>query len=124
MIYEKTCKVCGKPFITNHPRYCVCGDECRQINTNIAGKRYWQNNREKVLLKRKASYKKRKSISRKIYYCKTCGGEVEHGKQTHCIDCLLKAYKRKDTRGWALHVLSCRGYDAETIRFEIEERGY
>ena len=58
-----------------------------------------------------------------IKYCKICNCELPHGKQTYCLDCLLKMYVN-DSKSKALHILNSRGLDKTMIQEELRERGW
>lgn len=75
-----------------------------------------------------AYYHKHKKKSTKR--CAVCGGELEHGNQTYCLDCLLKDYMASvkgelgsSGRNTAYHRLVCRGYDITGILKACKERG-
>lgn len=73
-----------------------------------------------------AYYHKRKKKTTKR--CAVCGGELEHGNQTYCLDCLLRdfanGYKTGDGYFTACRRLYNRGYDVKQMVAEAQERGY
>ena len=60
--------------------------------------------------------------------CQDCGILLPHGKQTYCLDCLLRAYIRTkgdsgNERKKIRHRLYNRGLDSKEIEYEIKKRG-
>ena len=49
-----------------------------------------------------------------------CGGPLEDNRQKYCLKCLLREYLYGDHKK-AYMVLRQRGYDTETIRYEISQ---
>lgn len=114
----KICKNCKKSFepIPKHRKYCC--EACQKTGIHERQREYRIRNTD--ILRRKAATK----YIRKIALCEECKTELPHGRQKMCLECLLKNYKGSDKEKHhrARSILYCRGYDAETIKYECEER--
>ena len=122
---EKNCKICGKPFLAKQSNYLICSDECRKINEkyhrNRLSKRYDKDYRRARYGKGTDWYAKHYVKTRVIKHCKVCNCELPNGHQTYCLNCLLDMWANGNKK-YAMHVLSCRGYDKTMILDEIAER--
>ena len=121
-MYDKICKVCGGSFKAVNNHYVICSEECRKKylrdKSRIRSKIYYHTLHGKI--QRKNWYKKNHTPVAK--FCLSCGDPLPDGRQTYCIDCLLRDYKYGN-RAVAAQRLACRGYDKEMILTEIEDRG-
>lgn len=103
MKYEKICRVCGKPFITNNSRYAMCSKECSHnyqleyVRKRNADPQYreWINKCSRARTRRNP----------KIVICGICGQPVPHKYNSNdniCYkryheECVLKeAYEALD----------------------------
>ena len=108
-MYEKICKVCGKPFRAANPNYCLCSDECRKIrqteHNHNAHKKFVHTGRYKKYLHNyyKAHYKPT------VHYCISCGDKLPDGRQRYCLKCLVKDYIENGSNA-AYRRLQLRGY--------------
>lgn len=120
-MYTKICPVCGMTFEAANSRYKYCSDECRKkrkYNANKAHlKEYYKTSRG--IYARKTYYKKHHKPVEK--YCADCGKKLDDGRQTWCLDCLLKDYAENNSH-IAYQRLANRGYDRELIMEEINSR--
>lgn len=117
-MYKKICPICNRNFEVANSRYKYCSDECRKQqkrqNDRVHAKLYYHSSRG--MHNYKAYYKPVEK------YCPDCGKRLDDGRQTWCVDCLLKDYAETKSR-IAYKRLSCRGYDRELITEEINSRG-
>lgn len=115
---EKSCCICGKLFLAKAVNIQCCSSQCKiekrkQSNVRYKkGSEYWSIHYPQLHAKRRI-----------IKYCKICNCELPHGKQTYCLDCLLKMYVN-DSKSKALHILNSRGLDKTMIQEELRERGW
>ena len=103
MKYEKICRVCGKPFITNNSRYAMCSKECsHSYRLEYARKQNADPQHREWINK----YRRAKTRSNpKIVICGICGKPVPHKYSSNgniCYkryheECVLKeAYEALD----------------------------
>lgn len=115
---KKSCCICGHSFQAKSANVYCCSPECskerrRQYQSRYRrGSEYWAK-----------YYPQLHAKVRIIKYCKICSHELPHGKQTYCLDCLLKMYLN-DNKHEALHILGSRGYDKAMIKEELKQRGW
>lgn len=121
-MYTKICPICNCEFETPNNHYRYCSAECRKEHT-----RQYDKERAKIYYhssrgthNRKIYYKEHRKLVEK--YCPDCGKRLEDGRQTWCLDCLLKDYATTESPV-AYKRLVCRGYDRELITEEINSRG-
>ena len=121
-MYDKICKVCGNSFQAVNSRYTICSDECRKKHNR-------EQNRERNALYYKSAigkYKHKKYNKEHYAYvnkhCAKCGDPLTDGRQSYCLDCLLRDYLYNNTATTRQRLYN-RGYDTEMILTEIEERG-
>lgn len=57
--------------------------------------------------------------------CAICGGLLDHGNQTYCLNCLLDNYVNgeREERDHAYHCLTSRGYSTQEALREAQRRG-
>ena len=98
---KKQCCICGEIFNARQSNYIYCSEKCRKEARyqrwklcNSKGTEYWNT-----------IYPKIHEKHRVIKYCKICNCELPHGKQTYCLDCLLKMYMNNN-KSKAFHILS------------------
>ena len=119
---DKICPICSRKFQAVNPRYKYCSDECREKVEVLRKRKSALNYSHSTIgkIKRKQYYKQH--YQPVIKYCKTCGGKLESGKQTWCIDCLIKDFLYSHTKE-SYGRLANRGYDVDMILEEAEARG-
>lgn len=121
-MYDKICKICGKPFLAANPRYNICSEECRRENRRQYDKyknhRYYRT--EKATAKRKVYYKEHYKPT--VHYCQVCGDPLPDGRQTYCLRCLVSTYMTAEQpyKQIAYNRLALRGYDKAMILDEAE----
>ena len=120
-MYIKICPICGTEFETINSRYKYCSDKCRKVVMDKLNKEHAKiyYNSDNGLRKRRAYYKAHYQPVKK--YCLECGKQLEDGRQTWCLDCLLKDYA-ETASPLAYKRLLCRGYDKELIMEEINSK--
>lgn len=112
-MYEKECPICNKMFYSQNRKKIYCSSLCRKRHDSLKSKEKY--NKQKYL-----EYYKQHRI---IKNCAICNKALPNGKQSYCMDCLLKEYLHGDTKR-ARHILECRGYDKATIQYELKQRGW
>lgn len=108
------CAICNTTFENNSTHFRkYCSDECATEGKRIAADKYVKTHKDKIQEKR--------NKLKKIAVCLGCGDILPNAKQTRCLNCLLRDYKYHycETAYSRLH---SRGYDKETIEYEIKER--
>lgn len=113
---ERICRICGKKFIVRHSRQCTCSVKCSQENARQRNKQYTSDPMYKRLQHKR--YKER--YKPRVRSCKICGGPLEDNRQKYCLKCLLREYLYGNHKK-AYMVLRQRGYDTETIQYEISQ---
>lgn len=118
IMHDKICKVCGESFQTADTRRKYCSDKC-----------FKEHERERLAIFNRTSIGKfKRKQYRKEHYtpvgkcCVECGDPLTDGRQSYCLDCLLRDYLYNNTATTRQRLYN-RGYDTEMILTEIEERG-
>lgn len=96
MQYEKACKICGKPFITNHVNYVTCSPECGKENGRRLNIEYRKDPHFNE--KRNLKYRNKRLLNSTIVPCKICGEPVPptHGptgqlaRKHYHIECIKR----------------------------------
>lgn len=115
---EKSCCICGKLFQAKAVNIQCCSSQCKTEKRKQSNMRYKKGS-EYWAIHYPQLYAKRRIIK----YCKICNCELPNGKQSYCIECLLKEYFQGNKQK-AFHILSCRGYNTIMINEEIKQRGW
>lgn len=120
-MYNKVCKICGKEFQAVNKNYCLCSPECRKISERESHKdalrKYYATTLGKERSKR--YYKEHRTLVNK--QCACCGTKLDDGRQSYCLNCLLKDY-RDNPSVISRKRLYSRGFDKAMIEEEIKER--
>lgn len=74
---KKICVICGKEFETNYKQVVTCSKECLEIRKKRCVKKYYQDNRDK-LLEYQAKYQKEHRKSLKPEKKNTVQAEFDH----------------------------------------------
>lgn len=118
-MYDKVCKICGKQFQAINRNYCMCSPECRKISERESRKqtlrRYYATDlgKEKIL----RYYRKHRVLVDKM--CACCGIKLDDGRQTYCLECLLRDYRDNHTP-ISVRRLYSRGLDKTMIKEELK----
>lgn len=121
---EVKCPVCGKVFMSKQSNYKLCSPECKKkrIYQHYHSEKYKQTRkRYKQSKKGREIYQKALEKHRVKKHCKLCGKLLPNGNQKYCFDCLLKGWSEGDQS--MKRILWNRGYDSETIEYELKQRG-
>ena len=113
---ERICRICGKKFVVKHSRQCTCSVKCSQENARQMNRQYVADPTYKMLQHKR--YKAR--YQPKVHTCRICDGPLEDNRQKYCLPCLFREYLNGD-RKKAYMVLRQRGFDTETIQYEISQ---
>lgn len=81
----KNCRICGKVFEANNPRYCTCSSACSLKNAKALNKKWRQNNVDRM---REYNAKRTRKYKKPIILCGICGEEVPQ-------ICSERGYSRK-----------------------------
>lgn len=71
----KTCRICGKVFEANNPRFCTCSPACSKKNNVIMQKKNYLAHRSEYNQKRRAS--QQESYRQRFVPCLICGKNIE-----------------------------------------------
>lgn len=112
-MYDKICKVCGKPFHAANPRYLVCSAECRKIYQTRYKQIYAETHPDYVIRQRLRKYRRAVHIYKPIEKpCALCGEILPDGRQKYCLRCLISEFISKGGKAGspAYRILLMRGY--------------
>lgn len=70
----KNCRICGKAFEANNPRYCTCSPACSIKNNAIMQKKNYLAHRDEYNQKTRASHQE--SYRQRFVPCRICGENV------------------------------------------------
>lgn len=69
----KTCRICGKEFEANNPRYCTCSTECSIKNRSIVQKKYLLTHPN---YNQESRDRQREKHRQRFVPCRICGENV------------------------------------------------
>lgn len=118
-MYNKVCKICGKEFQAINRNYCMCSPECRKISERESRRKSMRKYLATDLGKEisRLYYKKHRVLVNKKCVC--CGTKLNDGRQTYCLECLLKDYRDNRTP-ISIRRLYSRGFDKDMIEEELK----
>ena len=118
-VYSIKCKVCGKEFQARNPKYCYCSEKCRTDGLRQVCREhtYRWNQSDRCKEVRKSYYLRTRTLVDK--FCAVCGVKLPDGRQTYCLECLLKDYR--DTHSQiSIRRLYSRGFDIQMINEAVK----
>lgn len=117
----KNCAICGQEFLALNKNHKYCSDDCRKKGFIIVNKEYNKQYRHSNAyhIYRELYYKRTHKYV--VKHCKTCGKQLDNGRQSWCIDCLLDDYTKTKSKEAVLRLAS-RGYNKAAIMQQLKNR--